>query len=141
MVISAHVIEAATLLLSEAEEASRQSQFAFKNYWGQWEGSRASTQASMFEMVLSYVLLNHYRGSEDDVDNVMRQRAVPGEEGGKGKGKGKGGKGKGKGQGKGSGDKGRGKGGKGHGKGGGAGSGGKPGQNYVYRPWGQNVAR
>ena len=94
--VPAQSLEAARQMLREAEETSLRTQFEFKSYWHGWVNSFPSTQASLFEMVLSFVLLHHYLGSKDDVNDVMRKRegAEPTEEGGKG-GR-RGGKGKGK---------------------------------------------
>ena len=140
MDVPAHALEAAQEMLLEAEATSRRSLFEFKSYWGGWVNSCDSTQASTFEMVLSFVLLHHYFASEDDVDLIMSKRegAEPTAEGGQGQGGRRGGIGKGKGSG------GKGKGGRGKGNRGGAGrgSGGKPGrQSYVYKPWHRMVAR
>ena len=128
-----HVMEAAKQIVQEGEEVSEKSLLTFRSYWGGLTNSFASTQASTFEMVLGHIILRHYLCSEGDVDAIMRKRekAEQGEEGGKGGRKGGACKGKG--------DGGKGKGGKS--KGASAGSDGKPGHNFVYRLWGQNVRR
>ena len=106
--------------LHDAERASVDSGFRFKNFIGSWENDFASTQRSQFEMVLRAYLTHHLKFDDEMLGTIVNKRtgsASTPAQGGKGCGQGGGRGGKGGDRGGATGGKG-GRGDKGGGKGG-----------------------
>ena len=118
--VSQQTMDHAMCELHDAERASVDSGFRFKNFSGSWENDFESTQRSQFEMVLRAYLTHHLKFDDEMLGTIVNKRtgsASTPAQGGKGCGQGGGRGGKGGDRGGATGGKG-GRGDKGGGKGG-----------------------
>ena len=64
--------------LHDAERASVDSGFRFKNFIGSWENDFASTQRSQFEMVLRAFLADCHDFSDEMISTIVDKRSPQG---------------------------------------------------------------